>query len=109
MAEFTSYEAGTPCWVDLGSPDLEASKAFYGGLFGWDYDDQPIDENTTYSMAKVGGRSAAVHLHRSGPAQVDRPPAGGALRYAADAPDHGMITGGVRARLPRSAPQEAWQ
>jgi uncharacterized protein len=26
---------GTPSWVDLGTPDMAASKAFYGGLFGW--------------------------------------------------------------------------
>jgi predicted enzyme related to lactoylglutathione lyase len=26
---------GTPSWVDLGTPDIAASKAFYGALFGW--------------------------------------------------------------------------
>lgn len=31
----TSYEHGVPCWVDLGSPDVEAAAAFYCGLFGW--------------------------------------------------------------------------
>src|ERR1700746_780775 len=35
MSERTSYAPGTPCWVDLGSPDLDASVDFYGGLFGW--------------------------------------------------------------------------
>jgi uncharacterized protein len=35
MAEFTSYPPGTPSWVDVSSPDLPASRAFYGGLFGW--------------------------------------------------------------------------
>jgi predicted enzyme related to lactoylglutathione lyase len=35
MAEFKEYAPGTPCWVDLASPDVEKSKAFYGGLFGW--------------------------------------------------------------------------
>lgn len=29
------YAPGVPCWVDLGSPDVEAAKAFYGALFGW--------------------------------------------------------------------------
>jgi predicted enzyme related to lactoylglutathione lyase len=60
MAERTSHKAGTISWADLATTDQDAAKAFYGGLFGWDYDDQPIDENTTYSMAKVGGRSAAA-------------------------------------------------
>lgn len=36
MSEMTSYTPGTPCWVDLGSPDLGASIAFYGALFGWE-------------------------------------------------------------------------
>lgn len=29
---------GTPCWVDAQLPDLEASKRFYGELFGWTFD-----------------------------------------------------------------------
>jgi predicted enzyme related to lactoylglutathione lyase len=31
----TSYSQGTPTWVDLGTPDIEATTAFYGALFGW--------------------------------------------------------------------------
>lgn len=31
----TRYDPGTPCWIDLGSPDLDASKAFYTALLGW--------------------------------------------------------------------------
>lgn len=30
-----SYGPGEPCWVDLGSPDVPASVAFYTALFGW--------------------------------------------------------------------------
>lgn len=30
--------AGTPTWVDLVSPDPEASRNFYHALFGWEYD-----------------------------------------------------------------------
>jgi predicted enzyme related to lactoylglutathione lyase len=32
----TSFVAGSPNWADLGTPDPEASIAFYGGLFGWE-------------------------------------------------------------------------
>jgi predicted enzyme related to lactoylglutathione lyase len=35
MTNKTSYQPGEPIWVDLGTPDLDASIAFYGGLFGW--------------------------------------------------------------------------
>ena len=31
----TEYVPGTPCWVDLGTTDLEGAKEFYTGLFGW--------------------------------------------------------------------------
>jgi predicted enzyme related to lactoylglutathione lyase len=59
MAEFTSYEAGTPCWVDLGSPDLEASKAFYGSLFGWDAHVAPDPDAGGYTMFTLRGKQVA--------------------------------------------------
>lgn len=33
----TDYRTGSPNWIDLGSPDTEASAAFYGGVFGWTF------------------------------------------------------------------------
>jgi predicted enzyme related to lactoylglutathione lyase len=53
MSERTSYAPGTPCWVDLGSPDLDASIAFYGALFGWEV---PENEN----MEQTGGYRRAT-------------------------------------------------
>jgi predicted enzyme related to lactoylglutathione lyase len=35
MTNKTSYSPGEPTWIDLGSPDTDASVAFYGALFGW--------------------------------------------------------------------------
>jgi predicted enzyme related to lactoylglutathione lyase len=29
------YPEGSVCWVDLGTPDIETSAAFYAELFGW--------------------------------------------------------------------------
>lgn len=46
MPERTSYAPGTPSWVDLGSPDVETSIRFYGGLFGWDTEAPGSDEET---------------------------------------------------------------
>lgn len=31
----SEYPPGMPCWLDLATPDLDASKAFYTELFGW--------------------------------------------------------------------------
>ncbi|GGK84768.1 hydroxylase [Sphaerisporangium melleum] len=35
MPTRTGYRPGVPCWVDLASPDLPVSAAFYEALFGW--------------------------------------------------------------------------
>ncbi len=60
MPERTSYEAGTPCWVDIASPDLGASVDFYGGLFGWDVPETETSEQTGgYRQALKGGRPVA--------------------------------------------------
>ena len=37
MGARASYTPGTFCWVDLAVGDPAAAKAFYTGLFGWDY------------------------------------------------------------------------
>ncbi len=60
MPEQTSYEQGTPNWVDLPTTDPNAAKAFYSGLFGWTYDDQPMDEGAVYSLAKLGDHMVAA-------------------------------------------------
>src|SRR4051794_13545441 len=46
MSERTSYVPGTPCWVDLGTPDIEAAVGFYGGLFGWSVPEGENSEQT---------------------------------------------------------------
>jgi predicted enzyme related to lactoylglutathione lyase len=43
--EMTTYAPGTPIWIDVSTPDMEGTKAFYGALFGW--------EGTTYP--EMGG------------------------------------------------------
>src|SRR2546430_9685240 len=60
MSERTSYTQGTPNWVDLPTSDQAAAKAFYAGLFGWTYDDQPMGEGQVYSMAMLGGHQVAA-------------------------------------------------
>ncbi|WP_433273925.1 VOC family protein [Actinosynnema sp. CS-041913] len=33
----TDYVPGAPNWLDLGSPDIDRTVAFYTGVFGWDF------------------------------------------------------------------------
>lgn len=45
---------GTSTWADLSVTDLAAAKAFYSGLFGWDFED--LGENFThYHLIRNGG------------------------------------------------------
>jgi predicted enzyme related to lactoylglutathione lyase len=60
MSERTSYTPGTPCWVELGTPDIEASQAFYGALFGWEIPELPNSaELGGYRRAKKNGKDVA--------------------------------------------------
>jgi uncharacterized protein len=60
MGERDTHEHGTFSWTDLSTPDAEASKAFYGSLFGWEFEDNPIPDGGVYVMARLGGRAAAA-------------------------------------------------
>lgn len=60
-------------WVDLGTTDQKAAKKFYGSLFGWKYDDQPLPEGSgggVYSLAHRDGKQIAG----IGTAQPGMPP-----------------------------------
>jgi uncharacterized protein len=60
MSERTSYTPGTPCWVDLATPDVEASEAFYGALFDWEIPELPNSaELGGYRRAKKNGKDVA--------------------------------------------------
>ena len=39
MSDEDRYIPGVPCWIDTNQPDPEAAVAFYGGLFGWEFED----------------------------------------------------------------------
>lgn len=60
MSERTSYTPGTPCWVDLATPDIEASEKFYNALFGWEVPELPNSaEMGGYRRAKKNGKDVA--------------------------------------------------
>lgn len=60
MPARSAYAEGTPNWVDLQTSDQDAAKSFYGGLLGWSFDDQPMPQGPTYSMALIGGDAVAA-------------------------------------------------
>jgi uncharacterized protein len=62
MSQRDDYEPGVPSWVDILQPDAEAAMAFYGALFGWQFDgpgDMPGDPPGRYFVARLDGRDVA--------------------------------------------------
>jgi uncharacterized protein len=49
-----------PIWIDLASPDIEGSKAFYAGLFGWDAETVAPPEAGSYTVFRLGGKQVAA-------------------------------------------------
>lgn len=60
MPEIDGTTAGVFNWVDLMSPDVDASKQFYGAVFDWDMEDQFDDDGERiYVMCSLRGRTVA--------------------------------------------------
>lgn len=59
MAERTEYQPGTPSWIDLGSPDTQASADFYGTLFDWTAEMDPRPEAGGYGLFTLRGKKVA--------------------------------------------------
>ena len=60
MGERASYEPGTFSWVDLGTTDPDAAKAFYAGLFGWECEDMPVGDSGTYTICRLDGKDVCA-------------------------------------------------
>ena len=59
MATKTGYEHGQFSWVDLSSHGITGAKEFYGGLFGWQSEDQDTQGGPPYTIFKLEGKQAA--------------------------------------------------
>jgi predicted enzyme related to lactoylglutathione lyase len=54
VPERDGYIPGVPCWVDATEPDPEAAVDFYGGLFGWEFEDaMPQSSEGNYFIARA--------------------------------------------------------
>ncbi|HEX5465284.1 MAG TPA: VOC family protein [Candidatus Limnocylindrales bacterium] len=51
--------SNVPVWVDLTSPDVAASAAFYTTVLGWEVEVSPDPQYGGYATARVGGASVA--------------------------------------------------
>ena len=71
MGKRTEYTPGTFSYAELITPDPESAKAFYGDLFGWKGDDQPLPGGGTYTLLRLDGDTVAG-MHKPG---QEQPPA----------------------------------
>ena len=61
--EVVAHPAGTFCFAELNTPDLERAKRFYGELLGWTAFDVPSAAGG-YSLMRLGAQDVAG-LHRT--------------------------------------------
>jgi uncharacterized protein len=66
---------GAISWSELLTSDVDAAKSFYGQLFGWTYEDAPVDDKT-YTLVQVNGEEVAGIMHTP-PDAGQMPPAWG--------------------------------
>jgi predicted enzyme related to lactoylglutathione lyase len=60
------YLQGTPSWVDLATTDVDGSRAFYTGLFGWEWEANETDQpDNHYHMGSLAGRAAAGMMQQA--------------------------------------------
>jgi predicted enzyme related to lactoylglutathione lyase len=60
MTQARTYPSGVTSWVDVESPDMEATKRFYAGLLGWTFTRAtPPAAPFQYLIAELDGQDAA--------------------------------------------------
>jgi uncharacterized protein len=56
----SSYEPGTPSWIDFGTTDMDGAISFYEGLFGWQAEEEGDPGQTGgYRMFTLDGKAVA--------------------------------------------------
>ena len=75
----TPWPNGTPCWVDYGASDLDATKSFYADLLGWEYTGGEPEFGGYVTATRNGEQAAGL-----GPQQDPNDPPRWTTYFAAD-------------------------
>lgn len=86
----TRFVPGSPNWIDLGTPDVDAAATFYGGVFGWTHQSAG-PEAGGYGMFHHDGKMVAG----IGPLQQDQGPTAWNVYF--QTPDANATADAVRA------------
>jgi uncharacterized protein len=54
------YPPGVPCLIDTEQPDPDAAAEFYGGIFGWEFENKLPPGNDKYLVASRNGLDVAA-------------------------------------------------
>jgi len=61
MREREGFPAGVPAWIDTAQPDPDATAAFYGALFGWEFAERgSAGDGRRYLVGSLDGRQVAA-------------------------------------------------
>lgn len=64
-----TYPQGVPSWIDARQPDPDAAQAFYGGLFGWDFEERlPPGAPGSYRIVSLDGHEVGAIASSEDPA-----------------------------------------
>jgi predicted enzyme related to lactoylglutathione lyase len=58
--EINNSKPGNFCWFELATSDQASAKKFYGGLFGWNANDNPMGPDVVYTMFQLRGRNVGA-------------------------------------------------
>ena len=94
-------EPGALAWNELGTRDIDAAKAFYGAVFGWDAEDQgPPGGPPAYTEWKLAGRSIGGMLPKQSEMPADMPPNWGVYFAVSDTGYVNSSTGQIPPSFP---------
>ncbi|MEG3627878.1 VOC family protein [Streptomyces poriticola] len=55
----TDFAPGSPCWLDLGAPDVRAAADFYGTVLGWEFEPMGEGDAPEGGMFRKDGKIVA--------------------------------------------------
>ncbi|MGW1373605.1 VOC family protein [Streptomyces sp. NPDC002446] len=67
--KITEPAPGAPCWVELGTSDVDAAKVYYRQVFGWRAETDPRAEAGGYTVLYLGAAPVAALAPLSVPGQ----------------------------------------
>lgn len=87
MPAVDHHATGTPCWVDLATPDPDDAVRFYTTVFGWGHETLPTSTGEPYHMFTKAGAHVAACMRQMPEAAAQGAPAAWTTYLAGDADD----------------------